>query len=188
MPGYHVHSFFTVAVFDDDSKPMPAGLVDLDLAYAGSLLFMSDPSHDFNNYEVYHSLSNVCMGPFSQAYVLLGRIHEVYPVQREIYAVEPVLSLVNRTSMREVRLDPRVEFIRKVCGYGKPIHQIWAFANARCGLDLYVQTIGQHPFDIFMHYWVDVAAPSDWWRAQSYQFVGPVSMPDWAQPALRSAL
>ena len=22
MPGYHVHSFFTVAVFDDDSKPM----------------------------------------------------------------------------------------------------------------------------------------------------------------------
>ena len=188
MPGYRVHAFFTAAVVDGDNMPMPAGLVDIDLAYAGSLLFMSDPSHDFNNYEVYHSLSNVCMGPFSQAYALLGRIHQVYPAQHEIHAVESVLSWTDRRSMREVHLDPRVEFIRRVCGYGKPIHQIWAFANARSGLDLYVQTIGCTPPDMFMHYWVNVVAPSDWWRAQSYQFVGPMTMPDWAPRPLRSAL
>ena len=188
MPGYHVHSFMTAAVFDRNNKPIPAGLVDLELPYAGTLLFMSDPSHDPNNYEVYHSLSNDCMGPFSQAYVLLGKIHEVYPVQREIHAVEPVLSLTNRRSMREVHSDPRLALIRKVCGYGKPSHQIWAFTNWQRGLDLYVQTIGQPPFEIFAHYWVDVADPSDWWRAQVYQFVGIVTMPDWAPPKPRSAI
>ena len=180
MPGYHVHSFMTAAVYDRDERPIPAGSVDLQLPYAGTLLFMSDPSQDPRCYEVYHSLSNDCMGPFSQAYALLGQIRDVYPEQREIPT--------NRRSMREVPSDPTLALIRQVCGYGKPIHQIWAFAHWERGLDLYVQTIGQPPFDIFAHYWVDVADPSDWWRAQVYQFVGIVSMPDWAPPAPRSAI
>ena len=51
MPGYHVHSFFTAAVFDCNDKFMPAGLVVLELVYA--LLFMSHSSHDLNNYDVH---------------------------------------------------------------------------------------------------------------------------------------
>ena len=185
MPGYHVHSFMTAAVFDPNNRPIPAGLlVDFDFPYAGTLLFMSDPSHDPNNYEVYHSLSNDCMGPFSQAYAFLGKIHEVYAV-RQSMEIKTIW-----ISGREVHSDPRLALIRRVCGYGKPIHQIWAFTNWQRGLDLYVQTIGQPPFDVFAHYWVDVADPSDWWRAQTYQFVDIVTMPDWAwaPPRPRSAM
>ena len=50
--------------------------------------------------------------------------------------------------MREVHSDPRLALIRKVCGYGKPIHQIWLYANSQRGLDLHVQTIGQRPFGL----------------------------------------
>ena len=182
MPGYHVHSFFTAAGFDRSGKPIPAGLADLELPYAGSLLFMSDRSQDPNNYDVYHTMSNESMGPFSQAYDLLGKIHEIYEVL-------PGLSKTNRVaSARERLLDPRLRLIRRVCGYGKPIHQIWAFRSPERGLDLYVQTIGQRPFEVFARYWVDVADPSDWWRARNYHFVGMVDIPEWAPLAPRPAL
>ena len=182
MPGYHVHSFFTAAVYDQDGRPIPAGLAEFEMAYAGVLLFMSDPSQNPANYDVYWSLSNVALGPFSQAYHFLGKVREFYaiqpgPMQRNLAAVA-----------REGLSDGLVRMIRMLCGYGKPIHQFWAFSNPQGSLDLYVQTMGQRPADVFSHYRLEVADPNEWWRAQSYQYVGSVCMPDWAPPVHRSVL
>ena len=157
-------------------------LADFELPYAGALLFMSDPSQHLANYDVYHTMSNASLGPFSQSYVLLGKVHEVY-------AVLPGLSPQNRVaSAREVLLGARLRQIRTLCGYGKPIHQMWAFSNPHGSLDLYVQTMGQRPPDVFSHYMLQVAEPADWWRARSYDFIDVVSMPDWAPKVPRSAL
>ena len=183
MPGYHVHSFFTAALYDGSGRPVPAGLVDLDLPYAGALLFMSDQSQQIQNYDVYHTLSNVAMGPFSHAYVCLGKVHEVY-------ASLPPMSEQNiMASTREVIHDERLRGMRALCGYGKPIHQMWAFAHFNGGLDLYVQTIGSFPPDVFVHYGLHIDEPSDWWRARSYEVMGVIHMPDWAsRVSIRSAL
>lgn len=168
----------TAAVYPKHGYPVPAG-VGHGMRYAGTLMFMSDPSHRLDSYDVFHSHSNVGMGPFSQSYVHLGKLHEVY-------VVPPLSGQRSELCMREG--DPRNRTIRQICGYDSPIHQIWAFGHPEKGLDLYVQTMGSNPPDIFSHYWVDVAVPSEWWRARSYTYVGDVSMPEWAAPPPRSAM
>ena len=182
MPGFHVHSFFTAAVYDVDGRPIPAGLAEFPMDYAGALLFMSDASQDPANYDIYWSLSNVALGPFSQAYDYLGKV-------REFYAVMPGPMQRNQRAVTGEGLsDGRVRMIRTLCGYAKPIHQFWAFSNPQGSLDLYVQTMGQRPADVFSLYKFEVVDPNDWRRARSYEYVGSLRMPDWAPRAPRSAL
>ena len=184
MPGYHVHSIFTEAGLDEDKRPIPAGRTHIELPYGGSLLFMSDRSQLLMNYDVFHSSSHVAMGPLSQAYVYLGKLHEVYPPTLWL----PQTPQHARTSERETLLDERTLGLRALCGHHKPIYQMWAFGDYNGSVNLYVQKVGQRPPDVFVHYVLRVADPSDWWRARHYECVGAVSMPDWAPKPLRAAL
>ena len=131
------------------------------------------------NYDVFHWLSNVGMGPFSKAYGYLGKVHQLYTGG---YEPPPPI-----TSMREARLDRRTGEIRSLCGYGAAIHEIYAMASHLGGLDVYVQTVGEKPLDAFSHYRVDIAEPCDWWMSRGYEFVGVLSMPEWAPTALPRA-
>ena len=185
MPGYHVHCFMTPAVYEARSGIIcPAGRVSGVHYYSGMLLFMSDRSHQVAQYDVYHSYSNMALGPFSQSYSLLGKIETVYAP-----GTLPELSEAQKAmSIREIKIDPRMNAIRDICGYGAPIHQIWAFKTHGGGLDVYVQTIGQAPPDVFSHYHVNVTEPEDWWRAMEYTYVGMVSKKEWAPVVPRAAL
>ena len=182
MPGYYVHSFFTEAGFDADMRPIPAGLAEFELPFAGSLLFMSDPSQLLANYDVFFSKSHVGMGPLSQAYEYRGKVREFY---RALPKSAPQHA---RTSNREIVLDARIQGIRLLCGYSKSIHQLWAFGNLEGSVDLYIQTLGQRPPDVFTHYVLRVAEASDWWRAREYEYVRTIHMPEWAPGAPRSAM
>ena len=176
--------FFTAAGYDGNGRPVPAGLVDSQVPYAGALQFMSDQSQQMQNHDVHHTLSHVATGPFSHAYVCLGKVHEVY-------ASLPPLSDQNAmASMREVTHDERLRGMRAPCGYGKPIHQMWALACVNGGPDLHVQTIGCFPPDVFAHYDLQSDEPSDWWRARSYEVRGVIHMPQWVlrAPSPRAAL
>ena len=181
MPGYHVHAFFTAAGFDTGRRVWPAGKME-GTAYAGSMLFMSDPSQRMENYDVYHSFSNVGLGPFSQSYAYLGKVHQLYAVS----LVPPPAP--RAASMREVPIDARTYGIRALCGWGAAIHEIYAMAGANGGLDLYVHTMGQRPRDIFAHYYLDIAEPTEWWRARDYSFIGLVTVPEWAPVGPRAPL
>ena len=75
--------------------------------------------------------------------------------------------------------DTRLRNLLALCGRDQPIQEIWAFSNYNGGLDVYVQTVGSIPPDLFSHYAVPVQEPIDWWRAPSYQFIGLVSRPAW---------
>ena len=87
MPGYYVHSVYTAAMMHG-ALPVPAGRFMHEAPYGGSLLIMSDASQEWGNYDVYHSDSNVAMGPFTQSYQLLGKVRDVY--QGMPFAVPPV--------------------------------------------------------------------------------------------------
>ena len=185
MPGYHVHCFMTPAVYEAKSGSIyPAGRVSGFTFFNGMLLFMSDRSHQMDQYEVYHSYANIAFGPFSQSYAPLGKLGTVYPPGKL-----PELSQAQKAmSIREIKLDPRMHAIRTVCGYGAPIHQIWAFKTHGGGLDVYVQTIGQAPADCFSHYHVNITEPEDWWRAKEYTYIGMIQNKAWAPVVPPAAL
>ena len=86
-------------------------------------------------------------------------------------------------SMRDLAPDPRIHDIRLFCGFRLPVVEMWAMRSWSGGLDLYVQAIGQEPVDVFLHYHLDIAEPSEWWRARDYDYRGKISMPEWA-PAI----
>ena len=77
MPGYHVHIIVTAAGYDRWGRILPAGL-DVNMVYAGSLLFQSDSSHLLLKYDVYHSQLPVVYAPLTPTYVYLGKVREVY--------------------------------------------------------------------------------------------------------------
>ena len=179
MPGYFVHAFYTAAVYDDNDRPMPAGRLNGIRRYAGTLLFVSTPAQLFGEYDVFHSLSNTAMGPFSKSYELLGRQNEVYAELPDITPTHLWYSQCDRV------LDFRIVAIRHLCGYHCPIHQVWAFQTHTGGLDVYIQTLshrtlGQVPMDDFIHYWVNEVEPVDWWRATHCVYLGVQKIPEWA--------
>ena len=158
----YVHGFFTTAGYDQEGRPIPAGLGH-DISYAGMLLFVGDARGTLDTYDVYWTTSNVAMGPLSQSFEWRGQVEDVYasmPQHRWMEEGEPMT-------------------IRLLCGYGQPIHEFWASRNEERGLDLYVQTRGQMPSGAVSHYCLDVTDVTRWWTAQSYTYRGMVTMPIW---------
>ena len=187
MPGYFVHAFYTAAVYDENDLPVPAGRLNGIRRYAGTLLFMSDPAHLFAEYDVFHSMSNIAMGPFSRSYELLGKV-------KNVYGGLPGITQANLWwSYRDYVLDHRVVAIRQLCGYHCPIHQVWVFKTHSGGLDVYLQTLskgtlGWVPMDEFLHYWVNESEPVDWWRARHCVYLGAKREPEWAPIIARPRL
>ena len=87
--------------------------------------------------------------------------------------------------MRDLAPDPRIRDIRSLCGFWVPVYEMWAMRSWSGGVDLYVQTMDQEPFDVFERYHLDIAEPSQWWRARDYDYVGTISMPEWAPRIVR---
>ena len=144
------------------------------MPYVGSLLFMSDPSQQLRNYDVYHSQSSVALGPFSQAYDYLGKVNVVYA------GVIPELPDRVFASMRERGiLDMRAQGIWELCGDASPVHEMYAMSSVGGGLDLYVHTMGQSPAALYSHYHLEIDEPSNWWMAERYAYLGLVTMPEW---------
>ena len=82
--------------------------------------------------------------------------------------------------MRDLAPDPRIRNIRVLCGFWSPIYEMWAMRSWSGGVDLYCKTMEQPPLDVFEHYRLHVAEPSDWWRARGFNYIGMISMPEWS--------
>ena len=181
-----VHSFACEASYDAQGRVFPAGRIET-YAYAGMLLFIADPvSPDIRDYDVYHTMSSVAMGPLGQEYRHLGKVGGVYPP--ETMPIPPQ-ALIERMR-QEVAIDDRLVEIRQLCGYSSPIFTIRA-VPVQNGLELYVQTIGQAPPETYSVYAVEsITNPHEWWQAWEYTYVDTGEVPAWrwSYPMLRAAL
>ena len=134
-------------------------------------MFMSDASQDMRNYDVYHTMSSVAMGPLCQSYAYLGKVRAVYPG-----VIPDVLPVGDGDYVPLCS-----QGIADLCGVGATVHEIYAMANVGGGVDCYVRMWLQRPSDVLAHYRIEVAEPVDWWRAQRDRFQGAIRMSQWAE-------
>ena len=166
MPGFYQHSilFRAVAMAPGGGAILPVGHMVPGQRYqdAGALLCLSTPTQLLSDYDVYHTESELAMGPFHQKWVYVGKVGIVFR------------SIVGGAA----EVTPMA--IQHLCGRGWPGFNIYAFGNYQGIVDLYVKRIGAMPAQIFAHYQVDVPAPDLWWSARQVQFIGLSHHPEWA--------
>ena len=170
----HVHGFFTAALYDKLGWPIPAGIA-VGNSYGGTLLFQSNTPQPLKDYDVFHSLSDVAMGPLSHSYEYIGKVHELW-AELSVYSDAEEQEVMSRFR-DEVYMDERTRDIRYLCGFGVAVGQYWAVANRHGKVDLYVQTVGQEPADMVAHYGIGVSDPTAWCCARIYSFFGVVRVP-----------
>ena len=173
----YVHGFYTAAGYDEERRPIPAGL-DEDLPYAGTLLCVGDTPRAIDTYDVYWSPGNISMGLLSQRFEWRGTVDEFFSFVPHSMSAE-----LYYRSREEIFVNTRNSYMRYLCGYGEPIHQFWVMSNAQGGSDLYVQTIGQTPADEVSHYGLDVSDATRWWTVGTSTYIENVTMPAWVVSA-----
>ena len=169
MPGFHQTGVLCRAVsLPGTLEPIPAGRRNPQLLQVdcGTMMMLSEPSQALYDFKVYHTLSELTMGPLHGKWAYLGRVCELYPECAD-------------------SVEATTKAMHLQCGPAWPCYVLYAFQFVDLAwVDLYTRRVGNSPPERFLHYQVRAVSPELWWAAKELFFLGVEDHPGWVGPPM----